>query len=418
MLSKNTHTAIEKLKLSEIADINANSVKKDFGYSKIQYVDISSVGTGTLEQKTDLKLSEAPSRAKRLVKNGSIIIATVRPNRRSFYYFRHPDDNIVVSTGFAVIDARENTDSRFLYYLLSSQNFTDYLVSRAKGAAYPAVDAEVFKNAELVLPSLEYQQKTSSILAAFDDLIENNTKRINLLEQTAQLIYKEWFVNFKFPGHEKVKMVKSKTEFGEIPMGWEIEEIGNVVKTLGGGTPSTGKSEFWENGKINWYSPVDLTANNSTFISDSRNKINELGLKKSSARMFPAYSVMMTSRATIGVVAINTTDACTNQGFITCIPSDKLRLYHLYFWLKSNLDEIDNLASGATFKEITKTNFRKMKVLIAVAEIESKFFSSVEPIFKEVEILQSQNDRLCTIKNLLLPKLMSGEIEVCSVNKE
>lgn len=299
----------------------------------------------------------------------------------------------------------------FLYYLLKAN--VEYIQSFQKGSVYGAVNKNDVINLEFLIPNKdEVQQKIASILSAFDDLIENNTRRIKILENTAQLIYKEWFVDFKFPGHEKVKMVDRGTEFGEMPEGWEVKEIGEVIETLGGGTPSTKIEEYWECGDVNWFSPVDLTKNGMLFITNSGNKINQLGLQKSSAKMFPAYSVMMTSRATIGVVAINTTPACTNQGFITCIPNKILSAYQIYFWLEQNMSLINNLASGATFKEITKTNFRKIPITISDNEISEEFTRLVKPIFNEIENLQEQIFRLRETRDLLLPKLVGGEVEV------
>jgi type I restriction enzyme S subunit len=137
-----------------------------------------------------------------------------------------------------------------------------------------------------------------------------------------------------------------------------------------------------------------------------------LGLKKSSAKLFPAYSVMMTSRATIGVVSINTQPACTNQGFITCIPNEQLSMYLIYYWLISNKDKIINLASGATFKEINKTTFRKLPIVIPETKIQELFIQLLEPIFKQVENLQQKNNNLQKTRDLLLPKLISGQIDV------
>jgi type I restriction enzyme S subunit len=178
------------------------------------------------------------------------------------------------------------------------------------------------------------------------------------------------------------------------------------------GTPSTNKEEYWLDGDIQWFVPKNLTSEDSMFINDSEKKITELGLKKSSAKMFPAYSVMMTSRATLGVKAINTKPACTNQGFITCIPNEKVSAYQIYFWIEENMQMINNLATGATFKEITKTNFRNLPILIADNVNQNKFLEKIEPICKQIEILQNKNINLRKTRDLLLPRLISGEIDV------
>jgi type I restriction enzyme S subunit len=148
------------------------------------------------------------------------------------------------------------------------------------------------------------------------------------------------------------------------------------------------------------------------FISDSAKKITPLGLQKSSARMFLPYSVMMTSRATIGVTAINTKPACTNQGFITCVPNNRISAYQLYFWIEDNKDKIILLASGATFKEINKTTFRSLPMLVADKDTHRHFVETLDPVGKQIENLQAKNETLRHTRNLLLPKLISGEVSV------
>lgn len=219
-----------------------------------------------------------------------------------------------------IIQSRDNRrlDNRFLFYKLQPK--LELLKSISTGAATKFLTLTILNDLALAVPPLEAQVKIVAILSAYDDLIENNKRRIKILEEMAQLIYREWFVNFRFPGHEKVKSVDS--ELGKIPEGWEVSSVAEAFDICGGGTPSKPVPEYWDGGQINWYAPSDLTAAGTMFMDQSSTKITELGLRKSSARMFPAFSVMMTSRATVGVVAINTAPACTNQGFITCMPTE------------------------------------------------------------------------------------------------
>jgi type I restriction enzyme S subunit len=217
-------------------------------------------------------------------------------------------------------------------------------------------------------------------------------------------------VELRFPGHEEVEWVEA--EGVRLPRGWEVKPIGEVVETTGGGTPSTQNPEYWEGGNIVWYVPSDLTATNSMFIFDSGKHITPLGLQKSSARLFPSYSVMMTSRATIGVTAINTTEACTNQGFITCIPNARISAYQILFWIEENLPQILTLASGATFKEITKTTFRELPILVPSQSIADKFLEVSSPIGRQIETLLRKNELLREARDLLLPRLISGELDV------
>lgn len=223
-----------KVKLGSVIDINAKSIGRGYGYDEIAYLDIASVGTGTTDGATTMRLADAPGRAKRLVSAGDTILSTVRPNRRSFLFMKMPADNLVVSTGFAVLHPRA-IDPRYLYYVVTHQRFTDYLSGHTKGAAYPVVDAETIANAEIELPPLPEQKRIASILSAYDDLIENNTRRIKILEEAAQALYKEWFVDFKFPGHEKVRLIDSHTEYGKIPERWEVKQIKDLISI----SPST-----------------------------------------------------------------------------------------------------------------------------------------------------------------------------------
>lgn len=220
----------QKVRIKDVAKINPDSIGRNFKHETIEYVDISSVGIGNITEIQEINIQNAPSRAKRLIKAGDTILSTVRPNRRSFFYFKNPKENTVVSTGFAVLRAIGNNDPRYLYYSVTDQSFTGYLTKNAKGSAYPAVDADIIYDGDVFVPEkAEDQIRIASILSAYDDLIENNEKRIKALEEMAQLLYTEWFVKFKFPGCEKVKTIDSGTGYGMIPEGWEVKRLANVV---------------------------------------------------------------------------------------------------------------------------------------------------------------------------------------------
>ena len=249
------------------------------------------------------------------------------------------------------------------------------------------------------------QEKIGSILLSYDNLIENNNKRIRLLEQMAENLYKEWFVRFRFPGHEKAEFENG------LPKGWIIEKIGNVCETIGGGTPSTEKPEYWD-GEIKWVTPTDVTSKNSLPLLKVEGRITEEGLKKSSAKLLPPYTILMTSRASIGFFGIAPFEVCTNQGFISIIPQrDNLRMYMLYM-LKSRKDEITANANGATFLEISKGRFRKMKMLLPPDSILESFENKTMKNFNAILKLEKQNDLLSRQRDLLLPRLMSGKLEV------
>lgn len=260
------------------------------------------------------------------------------------------------------------------------------------------------------LPPLPVQRRIAGILSAYDDLIENNQRRIAILERMARALYREWFVHFRYPGHEGVPFVASP--LGEIPQGWEVKTVANSFEILGGGTPSRNDERYWEGGTIQWFSPSDLTSASTMFMDDSGDHITELGYTESSARLFPAQSVMLTSRATIGAIAINTHEACTNQGFITCLPNERVPLYFLFHWVKENVPTFQRMASGATFKEISRGVFKTIEFLLPSKEITEKFEVTVAPIGKQLLTLQRQIQNLRRTRDLLLPRLLAGQLDV------
>jgi type I restriction enzyme S subunit len=310
---------------------------------------------------------------------------------------------------------KSKIDPNYLVYLLLGDEVQGKIQSLTGGATVAHLNMVEIRKMELpTLPSLPTQQKIGTILSAYDDLIENNTRRIKILEEMAQMVYREWFVNFHFPRHEGVRLVES--ELGLVPEGWKVKTVEETFEISGGGTPSTKVPEYWESGTINWYSPVDLTASGTMFMEYSGNQINELGLKKSSAKIFPPYSVMMTSRATLGVISINTTDACTNQGFITCIPNEQFPLYTLYHWLKENVEMFISLGTGSTFKEITKGVFKTIQLVVPTPDVVSQFEKTTQPLALQILNLQRKNANLHRTRDLLLPKLISGEFDVSELD--
>ena len=295
----------------------------------------------------------------------------------------------------------DKTDVQYLYYYLNIQGLR-YLDT---GAAQSQITIASLKKHKVFVPSLPIQRRVASILSTYDNLIENNNMRIRLLEQMAENLYKEWFVRFRFPGHEKAEFDNG------LPKGWVIDRIGNVCETLGGGTPSTSKAEYW-NGNIKWVTPTDITSKNSLPLLNVEGRITEEGLKKSSAKLLPPYTILMTSRASIGFFGVAPFEVCTNQGFISIIPQkENLRMYMLYT-LKLKKDEIIANANGSTFLEISKGRFRKMKMVVPIDSILDLFENKTRVIFDEILKIEQQSENLTRQRDLLLPRLMSGKLEV------
>jgi type I restriction enzyme S subunit len=303
-------------------------------------------------------------------------------------------------------------DNKLLYYILSSPSINEQIQRNAVVSSYKTISLKTLRELEICFPKEEKEQKSiASILSALDDKIELNLQMNKTLEEMAMALYKHWFVDFgPFQDGEFVD-----SEIGEIPKEWEVKPIGDVIETLGGGTPKTKVQEYWKNGTIDWYSPTDLTKANSLFSLGTAKKITEKGLEKSSAKLFPKNSLLMSSRATIGAITINRKEACTNQGFITMIPNDTLSLYQLHGWTVHNMNLIISKANGSTFKEISKTNFRSLPIVVG-NEIE-KYKVEAKNYYDKIENNILENQTLTQLRDTLLPKLISGEVRVKDVEK-
>ena len=308
-----------------------------------------------------------------------------------------------IDTSYYIIPD-EKYNLKFLYYNIQILGLEDL----NSDAAVPGLNRNNAYSQLINIPPLKTQKRIAEILSAYDDLIENNLKRIKLLEQAAQNIYKEWFVNMLYPGHENT-VINEETG---LPEGWVEVLMEDIMNVSGGGTPSTKEPLYWEEGNVLWFSPTDLNKNNSLVLIDSTKKITELGLKKSSAKLLPQRTILMSSRATIGLFGLFNGECSTNQGFININPKEESLRYYILFNLKSRVEELIANASGATFKELSKRVFKRMSIVSPDTNISTKFYNQVELFINQTENLEFQNQKLKAARDILLPRLMNRTIEV------
>lgn len=306
-----------------------------------------------------------------------------------------------LNTALYVVDFKGN-DPHFVAYLLRN-TLRNY---QSEKAAVPGFDRNVLHTLNVKAPGPEDQVAIASVLSAYDDLIDNNKRRIALLEEVARLLYREWFVHLRFPGHEHVKVIDG------FPEGWQQRALGTVCRTVGGGTPSTSKPEFWAGGDIPWYTPTDVTRNGCLALLDSERKISDLGLRHSSAKMLPPQTILMTSRASVGFFGVIATPACTNQGFISILPNDKNSRMYLLLNLMHRVEEIRSHAGGTTYREISKSKFNALDVVFPDSRSLREFEERTTELHMQVRTLHMMNRQLSRARDLLVPRLMSGEISV------
>jgi type I restriction enzyme S subunit len=276
------------------------------------------------------------------------------------------------------------------------------------GAAVKGIRGSDLKLIKVHVPPLDEQIVIRQVVALYDDLIATNQRRIALLEEAARRLYREWFVQLRFPGHESVPVKDG------VPQGWLTLTLGDVCDALGGGTPSTARPEYW-GGDVVWVTPTDVTRNDCLVMLDSEKKITEVGLANSSAKLVPPETILMTSRASIGFFALMDKPACTNQGFISVLPRhDNSRMF-LLFNLLGRVEEMIGLATGATFKELSKKTFRALPVLWPTDALLKSYEDKTYPLIQQVRLIKKQNQELTKARDLLLPKLMSGQLDVSGI---
>lgn len=292
-------------------------------------------------------------------------------------------------------------------YFFRSAYFRGQCMSMASLITRASLNDAMISRLKIRYPKRKEDQiAIGDILMNYDKLINNNIKRIKLLEQMAENLYKEWFVRFRFPGHKNAKIENG------IPEGWDIKHVGEIGQVIAGGTPSTDVDEYY-NGNIPWLTPADLSSFNGIYISGGSTYITELGLKKSSATMMPKNTVLLSSRAPIGYVALARNAICTNQGFKSVVCNEDIINYQYLYWnFKMNKTTLEAFGSGATFLELSSKGLKKVKVIVPPIELQKRFAIIADDIAEQVFQIERANDNLIRQRDLLLPRLMSGKLEV------
>lgn len=288
-------------------------------------------------------------------------------------------------------------DNFYLLYSLQSL-YVQHQISWSEGTGTTVSNLRIPHLEQIQIPylPLEQQAKISSVLRALEEKIENNRRLNDNLEQQAQSYFQELFVDNANPE-------------------WTTGTISDLGAVVGGSTPSKAKPEYYTESGIAWITPKDLSINKSKFVSHGENDITELGLKNSSAAIMPEGTVLFSSRAPIGYIAIAAGEVTTNQGFKSVVPKPEIGTPFVYFFLKNTLPVIEGMASGSTFKEVSGSTMKNVPAVIPDAETLAKFSDFCAPIFAQQRILEEQNQSLATLRDNLLPKLMSGEIDVSAV---
>ena len=315
-----------------------------------------------------------------------------------------------VHDGWLIIDnIKPFVLKEFLYY--SFILIRRELSNQANGSVFQNLKTEIVKNFEIKVPPLTIQHKIVNILEGIEDKIDTNNSINDNLEQQAQALYKSWFIDFEpFCEEEFIE-----SSLGSIPTGWKVGELNDVCEIVGGGTPSKNHPEYYCERGIAWLTPKDLSVSKSKFSSRGSEDITPEGYKNSSTKLMPRGTVLFSSRAPIGYISIATNEICTNQGFKSAVPGIAGTGY-LYYFLKANTDKIESKASGSTFKEASGALMKSLEIIIPADGILNQFEAELAPILNKQENIASEIQALTTLRDTLLPKLMSGELKINEID--
>lgn len=325
----------------------------------------------------------------------------------------------------ACLRANDPDDQDFLKFIVGSRAFTEYVKLVQTGTAVPHISGKQILAFEFRLPPKDVRLSIGKTLSDIDKKISINTQTNQTLEQMAQAIFKSWFVDFdpvkaKMKGEQPEGMddataslfpEKLVSETG-LPEGWKLSEIGDEVTVVGGGTPSKKNDDFWVDGHIHWTSPKDLSGVQDKVLLDTASKLTEAGLKKVSSGLLPVDTVLLSSRAPVGYLALAKVPMAINQGYIAMKCEKVLPPEFVLQWCVHRMDEIKQRASGSTFAEISKKSFKPISVVVPSEDILSAYRKVVKPLYDAITSNAQQNEQLASLRDTLLPKLLSGEIEL------
>ena len=306
---------------------------------------------------------------------------------------------------YVITPIRGKVDIKFLYYALSL--CLKQLKNMSQGTSTKFLTVTILNSFSVKLPSISDQRRIASILSSLDRKIELNNKINADLEEMAQAIFKNWFVDFE--PFKDGKFVDS--ELGMIPEGWKVGRLDDIADVVGGSTPSKAKPEYYTQKGIAWLTPKDLSNHPAVYTSRGEMDITEEGYNSTSTKLMPKGTVLFTSRAPIGYISIAQNDICTNQGFKSVVPK-KAGTCFLYCFLKYVTPEIENKSTGSTFKEASGSLMKSLQVIMPEKKVFEDFETIVSPLFTRIESLEKENSRLSLLRDTLLPRLMSGELEV------
>ena len=343
---------------------------------------------------------------KKTFRKGDILYSEIRPANKRFCFVDFEPKDYIASTKLMVLRAHEDVDPQYLYQILRSNDTLTQLqmLAESRSGTFPQITYSELSNIMVSLPSQKAQKNIVSILSSLDRKIELNNKINADLEEMAQAIFKNWFVDFE--PFKDGKFVNS--ELGMIPEGWKIGTLTDVIKLMPGGTPKTSEPLYWDNGTIPFFSPKDV---NGVYCFTTEKHITETGLNKCSSNLYPKDTIFITCRGTVGKVCLAACDMAMNQSNYAIKAIDGYSQCYVFFLVKSVVERLIKKSNGAVFSAITSKDFDE-EILIPSQKAVEDFTNVIDGFFRRIFTIGTENSRLSLLRDTLLPRLMSGELEI------
>jgi type I restriction enzyme S subunit len=342
---------------------------------------------------------------------GDVLIIKDGNSYLKYVFAVKEEREIVLLSSIAILRPdQEKINPFFFQHLLRSPDIKKEMENYVSGAAIPRIVLKDFKSMWLPVPPLTTQRRIASILSAYDDLIENNLKRIKLLEEAAQNIYQEWFVKMRFPGHEKVEWY-TDVEGRRLPEGWKYETFYDMVDIMSGGTPKTREPSYW-NGEIPFFTPKDASATSQWYIYTTEKTITEEGLSKCNSKLYPPDTIFITARGTVGKVRLAMRPMAMNQSCYALKMKDGSSQYYLLGTLNEAVSHLKKTAVGGVFDTIIVDTFKQIPFLNPDHGTTQRFHNLIAPVIKQTATLSKEIITSKEARDILLPRLMNQTITV------
>ena len=365
----------------------------DYDANKYTYLRITDINDDGTLNKNGLKSVDDKNASKYLLQQNDIVFARTGASVGRSYFYDGRDGELVYA-GFLIkysIDPLK-VNPKILKFYTHSQAYYDWITAVDNGATRGNINAQTFASMPVSLPERKVQDKIVFILSSLDDKIDLLHRENATLEQMAETMFRQWFV------------VERKEE-------WEEGKLGDVLTVKGGTTPSTKEPSFW-NGEIAWTSPRDVTTMDGLYLFETEKKITQKGLEQISSGLLPSGTLLMSSRAPVGVLAFAEIPLAINQGYIAIIDDKGYPKEFIYLWLKANMDLVHSYSNGSTFMEISKSAFKSLDISIPSKNEVECFVQEVKPYFDKIRTNEIQIRTLTKTRDGLLGRLMSGEIKL------